>query len=449
MYTKHAELKAGIVVLGAIAALLALLFFATGAELFKSKREIQIRFKQGFAAPTRGDSVQMLGVDVGRVSEVVQREERRPGKAPLTPEDRRWNLKIGREENAEIRELYVLATVELDRSQVIPKGTEAEISVTITGTRELALKPGLSPDSLSDEDTRLNPIVGYQAGDVGEITRKISGLVDKVGELVDSGKTIFGDARLVLQTLHEKVEAIEAAEISANVRDATATLKTTIGALQVRLDEIAANVSAASADLRVTAAAGKGLAEGAAKDVAELLATLKHVATQLDELIARSAPQVDAILVDLRRTAGNLAKTSEELLGVGLQVDAILADVGGDARRTFARLAEVGRNLQDASEDIKAHPWKLLNKPDAEEIAYENLRTAAQSTVRAAAHLDETSQRIVELLQRKDLPEEQHREALQQLMEVLKRHLAEYDRHAAVLDRLLRAGGGPPAPAQR
>ena len=38
----------------------------------------------------------------------------------------------------------------------------------------------------------------------------------------------------------------------------------------------------------------------------------------------------------------------------------------------------MGHNLSDASEDVRAHPWKLANKPEEKEIAFENLRNAAQ-----------------------------------------------------------------------
>jgi chromosome segregation ATPase len=118
-------------------------------------------------------------------------------------------------------------------------------------------------------------------------------------------------------------------------------------------------------------------------------------------------------------------------------------------RRTFSRLAEVGRNLQDASEDIKAHPWKLLNEPSAKEIAYENLRTTAQSYVRAAQQMNETTQRIPELLDRRDLAPDERKEALRALYEALQGHLADFDRSSETLRRLLLQGGGPPAPANR
>jgi ABC-type transporter Mla subunit MlaD len=449
MYAKNAELKAGAVVLAAIGSLLALYYFASGADLFTKKREVHIRFQQGFASPLGGDVVYMNGVPIGTVDYVVQREERRAG-ARLTERDRADLMRREPPDpDGEIREIYVLAVAELDARQRLPRGTSAEIAEAITGTRRLSLMPGNHPEDLSDDDTHRNPIPGRQAGDVGEIMRSVQDLVRKVTALVENGQTIFGDVRALLQSLHRKVEAIEAQEISANVRDATASLKATLSALEGRFDEIAANVAATSVDVRAAAAEGRGAVQQAAKEVPELLATLNRVAARLDELVAKTAPEIEAMVSDLREAARGFKALGGEFEGIGAQVSAILGDAGGDVRRTFARLAEVGRNLQDASEDIKAHPWKLLNKPDAQEIAYENLRTTAQSMVRAAQQANETTQRIQELLDRKDLPEDERKKALEALYETARRNVVEYDRYSEMLRDLLRRGGGPPAPPIR
>ena len=53
MHTPQAEFKAGVLVLLAVAALLALLYYAGGAEpIFADYRYVDVRFEQGFIAPT-------------------------------------------------------------------------------------------------------------------------------------------------------------------------------------------------------------------------------------------------------------------------------------------------------------------------------------------------------------------------------------------------------------
>jgi len=446
MYVKNAELKAGLVVLAAIIAVLVMLFFATGADVFTPKREVHVRFQQGFAAPRDDDPVYLNGMQIGRVKDVLQREERRQG-ARLTSEDRAV-LGLTPDQDGEARELYVLAVLRLHKSQLLPRGTTAEISETITGTRRLSLLPGRSMDNLSDADTHQNPIPGRQAGDLGDVMRSVHALVRKVSELVESGQAIFVDIRATIATLHEKIASIEAAEISANVRDATASLKATLTMLQERLDVISKDVGTAVVDVRGVASEAKGLAATAAKEVPEILATLRSIATRLDELVARTAPEVDAIVAEIKVAATNVRELSGQFGGVGPRVEALIDDSGGDVRRTFSRLAEVARNLQDASEDIKAHPWKLLNEPDEKEIAYENLRTTAQSMVRSAALASEMLQQIGAITARKDLTDAD-RATVRQLFDALKKHLDDYERHSALMNQMLRQGGGPPAPSQR
>src|SRR5437867_3978349 len=143
MYTKHAEFKAGIVVILALTVLLGLLWFAGGSEsLFAKYREIHIRFEQGFAAPVKGDSVFMNGLKVGSVLSSGQREETRSG-AQLTAKDKEWLKKTKREGEDSVREIYILAVAQMPAAQKVPEGTEGEIVVDITGGKKLSLKPGL------------------------------------------------------------------------------------------------------------------------------------------------------------------------------------------------------------------------------------------------------------------------------------------------------------------
>ena len=78
--------------------------------------------------------------------------------------------------------------------------------------------------------------------------------------------------------------------------------------------------------------------------------------------------------------------------GLGVDIDTLLRN-----------LIDTSRNLQDTSEDVRAHPWKLLNKPDDQEIAFENLRSAALSYMRAMRDLNDASRRLVALMGRDDL----------------------------------------------
>src|SRR5688572_28682954 len=116
MYTKRAELTAGLVVLASLAVFLWLLFMATGKGFFKEHAYWHVRFSQGDSAPEAGDDVMYLGLPIGRVSKVSQQSELRTG-ARLTEADQKRLAKEPPGTPQEVREIYVLAELELPPSQ--------------------------------------------------------------------------------------------------------------------------------------------------------------------------------------------------------------------------------------------------------------------------------------------------------------------------------------------
>ncbi len=443
MYTPHAEMKAGIVVLVALAVLLGFLYLVSGEEgLWAKKREIRIRFEQGFAAPKEGDPVLMNGVKIGRISEVVQREERRTG-AEMTDEDRaRLKLKPGEEGVA--REIYVLAVARLPTDQVIPEGTTAQISVSLTGTRTLALLPGRSTTNLTDEDTARRPIPATSAGDLTDVQRSVQNLVDRVADLVDKGNVTLDDVRGLITTVQHKVEAIEVDRIQGNVLEATQSLKEALASAKVRLEEIAAKISAAASNVETMSADGSKLVRGADADLHEISGALKEILAELKGIVVRAGPKVDLILADVADAARSAKALGADLQSLGPKVRALLGDTAGDFDSFLTSMNEVGHNLQDASEDLRAHPWKLLNKPDEAEIAFENLRNATQNFVAASARIERTTKELNVLLARTDLPESDVRTRAQELLARLRADQDKYSEAEQQFRRLLQQGGGPP-----
>jgi hypothetical protein len=159
-------------------------------------------------------------------------------------------------------------------------------------------------------------------------------------------------------------------------------------------------------------------------------------------------PKVDAILDDLSLAAKSAASLGRDLQGVGPKLKGILGDAGTDLDRVLKRFEEVGHNLVDASEDLRAHPWKLLNKPDDKEIAFENLRNAAQNYVRAAGSIQRAAEDLMNLQARQDLPPDELKPLVAAALATLKASLARYQEAEEIYNRLFRQGGGPPAPVK-
>jgi ABC-type transporter Mla subunit MlaD len=445
MYTKNAEFKAGIVVLIGLAVLLSLLWVAGGASsLFARTRTVHIRFEQGFAAPADGDVVRMNGIAVGTVSEVRLATETRRG-AELTAQDRA-KLGLRKEEDGVAREIYALALVKMPRDQAIPEGTRALITVDVTGGRQLDLIPGLSPRDLSDEEMRRHPLIATSSGSIADVARSVQAFVEKAGTLVDHGHLLLEDVRAAVATVQTQLSKVDVGTIQANVAGATEEMRRAFEAARLRIDEIAAKLSDAATNVRGLTADGQVAVKQIDVDVRAVLTTLKEVAANLNAIVVRASPKVDALLDDLGAAARSAAALGRDLEGIGPQLSAIFGGVGGDLDRILEDLGTVGHNLSDASEDLRAHPWKLLNKPDEKEIAYENLRDAMKNYVRAAEQVRRTTEDLRLLEARTDLDDPARKELVDALLERMRGDLKKYDEVAQVLLRILQQNTGPTTP---
>jgi len=405
MYTKHAEFKAGLVVLVALAALLGLVYYAGGEEpIWGDWRYLDIRFKQGYVAPRVGDRVYMNGLGIGRISAVHEHEEVRGtgGTAPLNALDR---MKLGLADGAEgtVREIFVLAQVKMPRKQRIPVGTTAQIEKSLTGIRTLSLLPGLSRKNLRDEDTKAHPLLGSEAPGLADISAKINELADRIGTLAIQGGELLREAKGLLGTLRAKIDAFNTVELDRDARAAVGSLRRTMEGLETRVTSIAENLESASGSLKTMAEGGTSAVGDVRKDLKELMTAAKEVVHKLDAILADAKAPIASFLADLKTTGKNVAKLSSEFGGIGPEARKILSDMGVDVKILVARLNDTAHNLLDTSEDLRAHPWKLLNKPDEKKIAFENLRSAAMSYMHAMRDMNESSRRLMGILARKDL----------------------------------------------
>ena len=443
MYTKNAEFKAGIIVLMGIAALLALVWFAGGAEpVWGEWRYIHVRFKQGYVAPKVGDRVLMNGAPVGRVSQVMQREEIRGagGSAPLTALDR-LRLGVGPGDAGTVREFYVLAEIKMPADQIVPVGTTAQIEKSVTGIRQLSLLPGVSQENLTDEQTHATPLPGEEAPGLSDISSRISGLAQKLETLASQGGEVMMEAKALLVTLREKVDAVDTAEMDKDARAAVAALRRTLEEFEGRVGSIGGNMEDASKDIKTLAQKAVATLDRIDGDVAEALGSLKKAMNTLDGILVEAKGPVRQVLGDLKIAAKNAADVTGELAGVGPEARQLIAGLGVDIDTLLRNLIDTSRNLQDTSEDVRAHPWKLLNKPENEEIAFENLRAAALNYMRAMRDLNDTSRSLVALLGRTDLDLPEVKARVDQAVAEFKAAQDRYQRDEARWQELFRQAG--------
>lgn len=453
MYTKHAEFKAGLVVLSALTVFLGFLFYAGGASsLWAKYRHVHMRFRAGPTAPKVGDPVLMNGFEIGRIETVAQDEERRTG-AALTLADRAaLRLKDG--EDGVARELFVRAVARLDRSQTIPAGTSAEISTSLTGSRSLQLKLGLSTVDLDDADTKATPIFVVAAGDFADLQRSVQDLTDKIGGLVDKGGIVvdkislaIDDVRGMLASIRAKIEVIDAKAIQDNVLAATASLRDTLAGLETRVDDIAGKLVSAAGNVDAMTGRGRQVVDATGDQLAALLADLRRLVADMDAVVGDVRPKINTILDNVTAASASVSRLGRDLEGLGPRLEAIVGTTGVGLDKVLTRLADVGHNLSDVSEDLRAHPWKLLNKPEDKEIAYENLRNAASNFVRASQAVSEVVAELKALETRRDLVPAEQASLVKAALARLEADLSKYAQAETFFTQLLR-GGASAMPAR-
>jgi ABC-type transporter Mla subunit MlaD len=315
------------------------------------------------------------------------------------------------------------------------------IRESLTGSVELDLVPGRSPEDLADGDTEREPIPGHQAPGLSDLSEQAGRIVAKVDRIADEGVLLMGDARGLVAALARKVEAVDTAGISRDAAAATAALKRTLEGLETRIDEIAARVVIASEDLVRMGHAGAQAFEQFEQDAAAFMASLKAAAEKIDTMVGKADPKVQAFLDSLVVAGRDLASLVKQFEGLGPEARGLVASVGGSVDRLTDTLDDAFHNLVDATEEIKSRPWILLNEPDTEEIAFDNIRIASTNYAKAAGEVREAAREIKDLLARPDAGSESVRRLLQ---EAVARFESSRDRYRTVEDELMRLLKGAP-----
>ncbi len=276
--------------------------------------------------------------------------------------------------------------------------------------------PGQSIENLSDAETVESPIPAGEAVGLEDVMETVNELIVKVGGFVDKGEEVMIEIRALVANIREKVDAIDAEQINVELQEALKSIRRTVGEVESRIEPIANNIDEAASNLNRLTSIGAETMEEVREDLGEILDTLKTTSKRIDQIVESAGPKIDTLLDDLNRTGKNVASLSADFQGLGPDVRAIVADAGVDLDLFLKTINDMARNLMDASEDLRAHPWKLLNEPEKDEIAFENLRSAMLNYSRAMRDLDEVTKDLKSILARPDVDSPQVRARLESAM---------------------------------
>lgn len=444
MYTKRAELKAGLVVVAALAALLFFLYFAGGQVKPWAKHEYwNLRLEQGRNAPRPGDPVQMNGYIVGQVERVEQAEETRRG-TELTAADREaLGLAPDAEPGtAEAREVFVRVVVRTSPGQTIPRGTTAEIVTNIAGVRSMHLVPGRFPQNLTPADTQREPILAREAAGLETVAQKLdAALVEiesaakSIDELATKAVEVLGEVSGVVSAFEGKVQALDTAAMSDAVLAGIDEFRQAMSNLESRLPAVLDSFAKAGegADgLMTEARAALGVVradiETALEAANRAFASMESTAVRLEGVVERSGPQVEAFLSEMVASAEGFRAFSSDLQAMGPDVRAVVAKAGGDMDALGETLKDTANNLYDASEAIRANPARLLSEPEPGETAYEELRLASLAYMRSMRMLAAANERMEQALARGAHGEGDAADLVQDALESFRTALGAYER---------------------
>ena len=383
MYTKAAEFKAGIVIVAAIIALLAFLYFA-GAEIVPWRNQVQwtLRFEPGSVAPRTGDLVEMNGLVIGKIVRVEQAQE-------IT---------------GDVRKMYVRALLRTRRGQVIPVGSQGLIRTNIAGVRSLSLRPGDDTRDLTPEDTAKAPILVRQAAGLETITGKLDSAltsvgqtIERLGKFADESQGLLKEAQTFLMELGDKVERVDTQKLNDEALSTLQSVQTTFESLRERIESVLVNLDVAAKNTAELTAQGRRVLAEASEDVSNTLRSVRSASERIDSVLSNAAPQIEATLASAAGAAASFEVFANELAALGPEARALIQRYGVDIGLGVEYFRDAARSILDASEEVRASPWKLLNEPTPDQVANENLRIAATNYMRAMRDVKATFHKMLQL----------------------------------------------------
>jgi len=190
-------------------------------------------------------------------------------------------------------------------------------------------KLGNTADSLTSTGLSADSTVNSLRVRLPEIIDRYDGLVDSAVHMLDAIHDFFGPSS---QDFHQTV---------ANLNRATADIRDRLPGILDRIHGVVGNVDVAV-----------GRASGALKDVQSAAGNLNSASASLRSLLTDNRSKLDGIISSLKTTSDN---------------------------------------LKDASIEIRHSPWRLLYKPNPDEVANLNTYDSVRQFAEAADSLDDAA----------------------------------------------------------
>ncbi len=355
----RSELKAGIVILVALA-MLATLIIAVGKfeTIWIETALVTVRFKNIYGLK-KDDPVRYAGVQIGRVKEIKVVGTKDESRAP-----------------------EVAVALEIEASYPVRTGSTAAIDKSITGATSVEINPGTGELM----DLRKRPVIPEEeVMSFTQIQKRLGLMVERVD------KELLGP---------DQIKQVK--EIIRNIKDASNDLVEAVRSAKDMLAENRENVKASLANAKDVAVSIKGIVDKNRANVDQTLDKVKVAATQLADF---SEKLNTTLFTQANKVVGGLSTIVDE------NRDTV--------RQIMVNVRDVATNFKLMSDDLRSHPWKLLN-PTEKDVRSDNLATAAKEVTIAARFIDDTASRLATVAQKPHPSTTGVAEQIKQLVDDLK-----------------------------
>jgi ABC-type transporter Mla subunit MlaD len=413
---KAAEIRAGLVVLVGLAVLaIGLYIVSGGADKFTEKSRLTIHFRNA-GGIGGGDTVFVAGQRAGQVlgleTVMFTYPEVRPD---------------GSTEN--VRSRWVAVTIEIRKNIEIPIDSTFKISKSITNVVQMNIDFGTSKDLARETSDRL---VGKRLANVDELVDSYQELGGVARKAADNLNGLIVDAREKVNQIDLKGMQEEAREMLVALREAATDLRRLVQDNRERIDRLVSNVEQLTAALKDDWPKMSEKAQGVLDEAREAAAEVKGI-------LKENREGLKSIVQKLDDAANRMGPVFVQMEAITRAANDAVLEMRPGLTRSLAAASKAFENFQALTEDLKAAPWKLVNKPSDKESDDVHLYNAARNYVDAAGRVAVAVQDLETLRKLGVLGDPERADLIEKTLATMQEALAEFDANQKRFSSLITA----------
>ncbi len=405
--SKSAEIRAGVVVLVGLVILgLGLFLVSGGWSRFEAKNRLTVHFKDA-GTIGNGAAVFLAGRRVGEVKSLEP--------VPFTHDGERGS--------------WIAVTIEVAKHAEIPVDSTFQISKSITNLVAFNITPGKNP-KLANKDTE--GLIGERLATTDEAVDRYTKLATKVGGAVDRADELLKEISVKVKQIDVEGLQGEARQLLTEMRALVADVHAAVRDNRAPVDSAIRNIDDITTRFKDDWATMNGKVQGILDDLGAIAADVKGIVKENREGVKSIVQSLDD---GMRRVGPVLA----QIEAISRSANDAVIEMRPDLNRALAAASKAFENFESLTEDLKAAPWKLINKPSGKESDDVHLYNAARLYVDAAGSVADAIQDLETLRRLGVLGDAQRADLLEKTLASMQEALAEFEANQKRFTNLIEA----------